>query len=254
MRRSLLPVEPWPASRDAPISDDDRLTLRFPIIISQDSLISSAEKLQELAGLPTLPPAVTTRTAPRRWAPRRGEVLEATPADREVQICHVDGDQLDKIEEATEGESISVWFRGMRRDAWMAESLKLVSQNLDIGESLSSQQTLSAEEANLEETQTAHTSPWSAGAWQAAHEAYSSGTDKPPPRFPIIISQDSVISSAEKLQQLAGLPTLPQIETTRTAPRRWEDLDAPPADDREVYICDVDLGQQIKIEDTTESV
>lgn len=50
--------------------------------------------------------------------------MEATPADREVQISHVDRDQLDKLEEITEGESISVWFRGMRRDAWVAESLK----------------------------------------------------------------------------------------------------------------------------------
>lgn len=179
--------------------------------------------------------------------------MDAPPADdREVRFCDVDQDQKNMIKDATEGESISVWFGGIRRDAWVAESLKLVSQNLNIGESLSSQQILSTEEDNLEENQNTRTLPWSAEAWQAASKAYMSGTDKPPPRFPIVISQDCFISTAEKLQQLADLPTLPQIETTRTAPRRWEDLDAPPADDREVQICDVDMDQLNRIEDVTE--
>ncbi|OBT45880.1 hypothetical protein VE00_04232 [Pseudogymnoascus sp. WSF 3629] len=231
--------EAWQAAREAYMSGTDKPPPRFPIVITQDCLISTAEKLQQLADLPTLPQIETTRTAPRRW-----EDLDAPPADdREVQICDVDMGQLNKIEEVTEGESISVWFRGTRRDARVAESLKLVSQNLNIGESLSSQQTLGAEEGNLEENQ--RTLPWSTEAWQAAGVAFLSGTDSPPPRFPIIISKDSLISTAEMLQQLANLPKVPNIETTRTAPRRWEDLDAPPADDREIK--DVTEGESISV-------
>ncbi|OBT77564.1 hypothetical protein VF21_04626 [Pseudogymnoascus sp. 05NY08] len=146
---------------DAFLSGTNSPPPRFPIIISQDSLISTAEKLQQLANLPTLPNIETTRTAPRRW-----EDLDAPPADdREVHFCDVDRDQKNMIKDATEGESISVWFMGTKRDAWVAESLKQIStvggqisaqeQNLNIRERpLAQQQTIGDEEGNLEEKQT----------------------------------------------------------------------------------------------------
>lgn len=93
-------------------------------------MISTAEKLQHLVDLPTLPEIETTRTAPRLW-----EDLDAPPADdREVRTCDVDWDQLNMIEDATEGESISVWFIGTRREAWVARSLRQKPLNLHIRE------------------------------------------------------------------------------------------------------------------------
>lgn len=167
-------------------------------------MISTAKELQQLANLPSVPEIETTRTAPRGW-----EDLDAPPADdREVQICHVDWKQLSKIKEVTEGDSISVWFRGTRRDAWVAESLKPVSQNLNI--------------------------------------------EEPPPRFPIIICQDGLFSTAVKLQQFANFPMLPEMETTRIVPISCDDADGPPADGIEVQVCGVDVDQRINIDYLTE--
>lgn len=167
-------------------------------------MISTAKELQQLANLPTVPEIETTRTAPRRW-----EDLDAPPADdREVQICDVDWNQISKIKKVTEGESISVWFKGTRRDACVVESLKPVSQNLNI--------------------------------------------EEPPPRFPIIICQDGLFSTAEKLQQFANLPILPEIETTRIVPINYDDADGAPADGKEVQICGVDVDQRINIDYLTE--
>lgn len=67
--------------------------------------------------------------------PRLWEDLDALLADdREVRICDVDWDQLNMIEDATEGESISVWFIGTRREAWVARSLRQIPLNLHIRE------------------------------------------------------------------------------------------------------------------------
>lgn len=55
-------------------------------------------------------------------APMQGEDLDAPPVDdRKVKICDIDQDQENCSKEATEG---SVWFKGTRRDAWVAKWLK----------------------------------------------------------------------------------------------------------------------------------
>lgn len=53
--------------------------------------------------------------------------------------------------------------------------------------------------------------------WNQALEAYANGWKRPTPKFPVVISTNSPISSPEKLQQIAGLETTPEvIETTYT--------------------------------------
>lgn len=67
-----------------------------------------------------------------------------------------------------------------------------------------------------------HRSPWTAGAWTQAIKDLEAGTFKKRPemRFLIILSSDSPISSAESLQQLAELESLP--ETTETSLVEWD--------------------------------
>ncbi|KFY97293.1 hypothetical protein V500_02134 [Pseudogymnoascus sp. VKM F-4518 (FW-2643)] len=202
-RQSPWSAEAWQAARDAYLSGTDSPPPRFPIVISEDSLFSTAEKLQRLADL-SLPLEVeTTTTAPMPW-----EDANSPASNREVRFCDVDWDQRSKIKKVTEGESILVWFKGTIRFAWVAESLKPVSQNLNI--------------------------------------------EEPPPRFPIIICQDGLFSTAEKLQQFTNLPMLPEIETTRIVPISYDDADGPPADSKEVQICSVDVDQKINIDYLTE--
>lgn len=69
---------------------------------------------------------------------------------------------------------------------------------------------------------------WSEEAWKAVANAFLSRMNSPPPRarLPNHISQDSLILSAEKLQQLADLPTPPKVMIKMTAPIQGEDLDA----------------------------
>ncbi|KFY12886.1 hypothetical protein V491_06606 [Pseudogymnoascus sp. VKM F-3775] len=217
-------AETWQAAHNAFASGTDRPPPRFPIVISEDSLISTAEKLQHLASLPTLPEIEITRTAPRLW-----EDLDAPPAD-------------DRKVHATDGEPITVWFRGTRREAWVAESLKRVTQNVNIRDEA---------EGNCEGIQGESTSPWSPEVYRGAAGAYLSGTDKPPLRFPIIISKDGLFPTAEKLQQFANIPMLPDMRTTKIVSISRTNEDGPPVDGKEVQICDVDCNQKFKIEGTT---
>ncbi|OBT86883.1 hypothetical protein VE02_03877 [Pseudogymnoascus sp. 03VT05] len=100
--------------------------------------------------------------------------------------------------------------------------------------------------------QDTRSSPWPAEAWQAARMAFLSSTVSPLPRFPIIISEDGLFPTAEKLQQLADLPLAPDIKTTTTVPMPWEDTNPPLGGDREVHFCDADWDIKSKIEDLTE--
>ncbi|KFY08402.1 hypothetical protein V492_06267 [Pseudogymnoascus sp. VKM F-4246] len=206
-RTSPWSAEIWKAAGEAFLSGEESPPPRFRIAISQDSLISSAEKLQQLADLPTLPEIETTRTAPRR--------------------------------DATEGEPISVWFGGTRRDAWVAKSLKAMPENADI-----EVRTLSIEEKK-EIISKRPASPWPAEAWEAARAL-------PEPRFPIIISEDGLFSTIERLRELVDLPSSLEVETTTISPAPWEDASTPPGDGKEVQFCDVDYDVNSKIEDLTE--
>lgn len=63
------------------------------------------------------------------------------------------------------------------------------------------------------------TSPWSREAWQAAAARDKAGFVKPEPRFPIIItSSTGPFITSKKLQEVAGLSSLPDLQwTTRTS-------------------------------------
>lgn len=63
--------------------------------------------------------------------------------------------------------------------------------------------------------------------WNQALEAYANGWKRPAPKFPVVISTNSPISTPEKLQEIAGLETTPEvIDTTYTT------LDGDPDPDR----------------------
>lgn len=63
--------------------------------------------------------------------------------------------------------------------------------------------------------------------WNDALEAYANGWKRPIPKFPIVISSSNPVSTPEKLQEIAGLETSPEvIETAYTT------LDGDPDPDR----------------------
>ncbi|KFY48574.1 hypothetical protein V495_01226 [Pseudogymnoascus sp. VKM F-4514 (FW-929)] len=241
----------WQAAREGFLSGTDPPPPRFPFIIGQDSLFSTAEKLQQLASLPSPPDVETTTVAPWPW-----EDKDAAD-DRKVLICDFDWDLNHRIRDTTEGENVSVMFKGTERFAWLARSLKQMPENVNIGENLpwetsSPWAQFSNTEANLEENLNARKSPWTAEAWQAARDDFLAGIERPPPRFGVIICQDSPFSTAEKLQQFARLPVLPNIATTMILPINHDDTGGPPADCEEVQICEVDWNQKSTMKYYTE--
>lgn len=53
--------------------------------------------------------------------------------------------------------------------------------------------------------------------WNQALEAYANGWKRPIPQLPVVISADSPISTPDKLKEIAGLDSTPEvIETTYT--------------------------------------
>jgi hypothetical protein len=244
----------WQEAREAFLSGTYPPPPRFPIIIGQESLFSTAEKLQQLANLPSPPEVETTTVAPWLW-----EDEDASPADdRELLICDIDQDLNCRIEGTTEGESIPVMFKGTRRSAWLARSLKQMPPNFSVGESLpweaaslSPWAQFTDSESNLEECLNAHESPWTEEAWRAARDDFLSGIERSPPSFGVIICQESPFSTAEKLEQFARLPVLPEIVTTMIVPINHDDTDGPPADGKEVQFCEINWNNAFRIKGDT---
>ncbi|KAB8276860.1 hypothetical protein BDV30DRAFT_205507 [Aspergillus minisclerotigenes] len=67
-------------------------------------------------------------------------------------------------------------------------------------------------------------SPWPAEAWRAAHARVRAGVKQPEPRFPIIITD---FMTPQKLQELDGLPSPPEMGWTTTTVFGQEELDHP---------------------------
>lgn len=91
--------------------------------------------------------------------------------------------------------------------------------------------------------------------WNEALEAYANGWQRPKPRFPIVISSNSPVSTPEKLQEIAGLETSPEvIETAYTALDRDPDLDRLEKDEspEKVSVGLVDWDQLQKIRSKTD--
>lgn len=93
--------------------------------------------------------------------------------------------------------------------------------------------------------------PWGNGVWEAAMAAYATGWLKPEPRMPVIIGAGSPVPTAEKLQELAGLPSVPEVtETTKTYP--YGDKFDESLESQKVQICDISLSQFGKLEEHAE--
>jgi hypothetical protein len=58
--------------------------------------------------------------------------------------------------------------------------------------------------------------PWSREVWQAATAAYLAGVVEPERRFPVIITTGSTgpFTTREQLQEVTGLPSLPEVQWT----------------------------------------
>ncbi|RDL31415.1 uncharacterized protein BP5553_09624 [Venustampulla echinocandica] len=94
---------------------------RAPVVISPDGPVSTPEKLQELAELPSVPEVVgTTKTTLRA----RDSDADRSKDTEKVQICEVNWEQLDRINERAECEEIYVWFEDAQRAAVVILSLK----------------------------------------------------------------------------------------------------------------------------------
>jgi hypothetical protein len=88
---------------------------------------------------------------------------------------------------------------------------------------------------------------WRAKRWQAAFQAMADGTYRvaPPSRYPVILTPDGPVSSAEQLRQLAGMESLP--ETTETS-----QIDRDGTEIRRVVICDVSFEEGEKMRERAE--
>jgi hypothetical protein len=95
---------------------------RFPVILTPNGPISSAEKLQELAELDSLPETIDTTQV----EPDGTEI-------KKVKICHVSFNEREKMEEKADvssgiGDNVIVMFNGGQRYAMVVNSLNEGSQ------------------------------------------------------------------------------------------------------------------------------
>lgn len=110
----------WEAARKA-LADGTfyKREPRFPVIITRAGPISSAEELQRLAELDSVPQVIQTALV----------VEEGIETEKPVTICHVGYDGKDKVEEKANVEpgmsgKFTVMIRGERRNAMVVRSLK----------------------------------------------------------------------------------------------------------------------------------
>ncbi|KAL3428489.1 hypothetical protein PVAG01_01998 [Phlyctema vagabunda] len=196
---------------------------RFPILISANSPISSPEKLQELADLPSVPEVLTT-TKMSRFT-RSDNVDDGTDTDT-VQICHVSYHQQCLITQRTEYDDLCVWFEDMKRITLVILMIK--------PEAIAASKTSSTPGRSQVE---------------AADKA---GSTMPEVRFPIVIGADGPISSPEKLQELADLPSVPEVSWTVQTCIHLDD-DEYGIGEGGLQICHVNYDGLLKIRERTES-
>lgn len=120
---------PWPAAvrrqamRDRAAGTFKTLPpARYPVILTPNGPISSAEKLQELAELDSLPETIDTT-----------QVRVDGTVVKKVKICHVSVKERDKMEEKGDVSSgiedtVLVIFNGEERFAMVVNSLNEGSQ------------------------------------------------------------------------------------------------------------------------------
>lgn len=113
----------------------------------------------------------------------------------------------------------------------------------------------------LKEASGKHCSPWSKEAWQAAAERFRAGVVEPERRFPVIItSLGGPFTSAQKLKEVAGLSSVPEVHwTTRSSIWDPEEEEAEEeeggkgAEDKKprerVQYCDVNWNQLLRVKE-----
>ena len=101
---------------------------RFPVIITNSTgPFTTPKKLQEVAGLSSLPDVqwTTTRTS---VFDSEGDAEGSRGSDgkrpEKVQYCDVNWEQLVQVKECSDGEDVLVWFQGKKVLAWLAHSGK----------------------------------------------------------------------------------------------------------------------------------
>lgn len=93
------------------------------------------------------------------------------------------------------------------------------------------------------------------GNWRNALEAFALGWRMPEPRFPVIISPDSPVSTPQKLQEMAG-----KAETPRVIDTEYTTLDGEPDDahlqadgkPEKVQVGEVSWEELVEIKNKTE--
>lgn len=91
--------------------------------------------------------------------------------------------------------------------------------------------------------------------WNKALEAYALGWKKPKPYYPVIISPSSLVSTPQKLQEMAGMATPPRVlNTTYTTLHGGIDDAHLGADGKpeEVQVGEVGWGELVDITDKAE--
>lgn len=115
------PLSPWTAEEWQAAREYAKSGLpeeaRFPVIITSSGPFTTPEKIQEVAGLSSVPEVKRTTLT---------SVLEeeAKELDKEeVLYCDVNWKQLKRVRAYSEGKDVIVWFEEKQRFAWLAHSM-----------------------------------------------------------------------------------------------------------------------------------
>ncbi|KAG8163842.1 hypothetical protein KVR01_005760 [Diaporthe batatas] len=94
--------------------------------------------------------------------------------------------------------------------------------------------------------------------WEAARKAFNSGWRQPEPRFYVIISPDSLVSTPEKLQQIAKMTSPPKVINTTYTGLHGGNPEAPQmrsdGKPQNVSVCAIGRKELTEIRSKTECV
>lgn len=104
---------------------------RYPVIISPNSIVSTPQKLQELAGMATTPRVINTTYTTMNGKPDDAH-LQADGEPEQVQVGEVSWHELDEIQNKTECEDfLFVFVDGKVRHTILVKSFKGNSNGVD---------------------------------------------------------------------------------------------------------------------------
>ncbi|KAF3479658.1 uncharacterized protein GIQ15_06634 [Arthroderma uncinatum] len=182
-----------------------------PILITSSGPFTSPEKVQEVLKLPSTPKMGSAPTA----SLFEEESIAAEREDR-VQYCEVETDHRYTIMRQSYGEMVMIWFHGGRRNAWLAYGLKTETEC----------------------------------QWEAFRKASRTGELKEK-LYPIIINTTGPLTSPQKIQELIGLSSPPEVKDT-TMGRISELEHESQKEEYKVQYCMIDFEHLSLIEAQTE--